>query len=67
MLDIWTVYDHPSDYPQHFVVRRWELAHPKEHYLFAALEQAREFLSAKALVRLGRFEQDDSAIIETWL
>ncbi len=25
-LSLWTVYDHPSDYPCHFVARRFDIA-----------------------------------------
>lgn len=67
LLDIWTVYDHPLDYPEYFVVRRWELTSPREHYLFASLGKAQAFLVSKGLARLPRFEQDDPKIIETWI
>jgi len=67
LLDIWTVYDHPGDYPEHYVTRRWELTAPKECYLFETLEAVRAFLSQKGLSRLERCEQDDPKIIETWI
>lgn len=64
---LWTVYDHPLDYPKHYVTRRWTLTEPKECYQFETLEALREFLSNKGLVCLARFEQDDPKIIETWI
>ncbi len=72
LLVMWTVYDHPRDYPQHFVARKWEI-HPggermtDEILKFASLEILREVMQRKGLSRLTRSPGDDPVIVETWL
>jgi hypothetical protein len=47
-LNIWTIYDHPKDYPEHFVVRRWKIetgqAVAGECKLADTLEEARKLV-----------------------
>jgi len=73
-LSIWTVYDHPRDYPEHVVARRWRItagnAFPTADVrLFADLSAAQEYLGAPGLglTRLTRDVRDDPAIAEVWL
>lgn len=67
-LDIWTVYDHPSDWPQFYVARRFVMDHPtKDIIMCEALEPLRMELSLMGLTCLARSEQDDPVIVETWL
>ncbi len=69
MIDIYAVYDHPSDYPDGYVVRIWNSGHPhKEPYMSSDdLEEVREALKAKFLKNIGRFIEDDPVIIECWI
>lgn len=67
----WAIYDHPKDYPNNFVVRRWTLAggNPvpdRECSLASSLEEAREFIPA-GLVRVSPFPGEDPIIVETWI
>lgn len=66
---IWTIYDHPKDAPDHFVVRVWygPIAEPHcTHH--DSLEDAR--LSIHALggcVPFRRDPSDDPVIVESWI
>jgi hypothetical protein len=71
-LSIWTLYDHPLDAPQFFVLRRWETdargarASP-ELYACEAVEPLREKMRERGLVCLPRQPEDDPKIIESWI
>lgn len=67
----WTIYDHPSDYPDFFVVRRWRilpghLISEKNCLLADSLIEAREHIPT-GFVRVDRQPEDDSVILETWI
>lgn len=67
----YAIYDHPSDYPDSFVVRKWIIEDgkilPGELVGKAdTLSEARN-LVPDGLFRINRFEQDDSVLTEVWL
>jgi hypothetical protein len=71
-LSMWTIYDHPSDYPQGFIARRWEIsagsAKPTDRTMVSPdLEPLRDRLGGMGLFRLDRAEHDDAKIVETWV
>ncbi len=73
-LHIYTIYDHPSDFPNSFVVKRWvDFAGgtpvQDEEFLITSLdlESCRDIMHAKGLYNLGRDNTDDHTIIETWI
>jgi len=67
MIDIWTVYDHPSDWPHGFVARKFVLDQPtNEVFKASTLGQLRAMLP-EGLTCLARSEQDDPVIVECWL
>ena len=71
-LSLWTVYDHPKDYPDDFVARQHVSAdgesHPTQNaFRTRRLETMRMILQAAGLVPLTRDPADDKKIIETWL
>ncbi len=67
-LSLWTVYDHPNDYPEHFVARRFVLNQPTTDVLLSdTVDGLRELFVEKGLIRLERFEQDDPKIVEVWV
>jgi hypothetical protein len=72
-LSIWTLYDHPSDFPDHFVARRWSVRYdaPTKDFLIApTLDALREMVQSVTPYLLERFERephDDARIVETWL
>jgi len=67
-LSLYTVYDHPKDYPTKYVVRRFVYDQPtSDVWLYDNLEAARLWLLARGLVCLRRHPHDDPVILETWL
>lgn len=70
---LWTVYDHPADYPEYFVARKWiadgKSAEPIATdviFFHTDLERLRDMLPA-GLYPLIRAPEDDKCIIETWI
>jgi hypothetical protein len=73
-LAMWTVYDHPKDYPDKYVARRFDVlptgeAWPSDSIMITdTLEHMREIMVTQLhLVCLTRNEDDDPKIVETWL
>jgi hypothetical protein len=67
-LSLWTLYDHPRDFPDCFVARRFELDRPTSHVMTApTLEALRNAMQHLGLVRIERSPEDDAKIIEVWL
>lgn len=66
---IWTVYDHPTDYPDKYVARLFEGDQATASIIIAdSLETLRMILCFEmGLARLARFAGDDAKIVETWL
>ena len=66
-VNTYVIYDHPSDYPNSFAVRRFEWATPMELIGIAdTLDQARALLPS-GLYNLGRTHKDDPKIVEVWI
>jgi hypothetical protein len=70
----YTIYDHPADHPEYWVVRRFEITAGgieagSEMYLCTSLEQARAVIDGLTpdLVCLTRDASDAPSIVETWL
>jgi hypothetical protein len=71
-LTTWVIYDHPADFPEHFVVRPWTVAgggrlEPGSARLCGTLEQARAALVNLGLYRMDRQPDDDPTVVEVWL
>ena len=73
MFAMWVVYDHPTDYPDKFVARRFDVDRdePKPSasiIITDDLDKLRDMLQLElGLVKLMRSERDDPKIVETWL
>jgi hypothetical protein len=70
-LPMFVIYDHPADYPKHFVARMW-FTLPQEQCLNVVLrspelESLQDLMATWGLTKLQRFGADDPAIVETWL
>lgn len=67
-LDMYVVYENPSDFPGCFVVRKWtgETPNRHPHSVTANIEEARTTIPA-GLYRTPRHEKDDPVIREVWL
>ena len=72
-LDIWTVFDHPRDFPESYVARMSTSPDfvPTDLYLTAeTLEALRDLLQEQTpyvLTCLPRHPTDDPVIVECWL
>lgn len=70
-LEMWTVYDHPTDYPVGFIARLYliyngyAIASPST-VTGSTLDQVRERLPP-GLFRLPRDDNDGPKIVETWI
>lgn len=67
----YAIYEHPDDYPDRFVVRRWNSANGRcwpepDCRVAATLEEARKLVPGPA-VNLGREHEDDAKIVEVWM
>ena len=71
VLSIWTVYDHPTDFPNEFVARRWEVHDkpvPTDDIITSNdVNLIRASLASRGLTCLAPSKDDDPNIVETWL
>ena len=72
-LPMYVLYDHPSDYPNHFVVRpalvaskRGKAQFSRNGFLFDTIKEARDFIP-KGMVRIHRDPADDPVIVESYI
>lgn len=70
IINQYTIYKNPKDYPKKYVVRKWEIwaAGPKPgaHFVCDTLEEARSKIPP-GMVKFVRNPKDDPAIYETWV
>ena len=71
MLDMYTIYCKPLDYPNNYVVRKYrvalgDVAPTDEIHIGDTLEEARAFIPY-GLVPLMRDPQDHPSVVETWV
>lgn len=71
-LVMWTVYDHPTDFPNDYVARKWELDHTgvratDEVILHRRLAAVRMQMRVRGLTCLPRLPMDEPKIVEVWL
>jgi hypothetical protein len=67
-LEIWTVYENPSDFPGKFVARLFINDKPTSLIMVTdELKVIRRRLQNKGFVRLPRATTDDPVIVECWL
>jgi len=72
-LPVWAVYDHPTDYPDHWVARLWySLPMPEvtnQLIIADTQEQVREQIVQRSpeMLKLPRLPVDDPKIVETWM
>jgi hypothetical protein len=68
---MWTIYDHPKDFPELFVVRPFIIdggnVRPMTLCITGeTLEEVRRYLIPYQLTCIPRQEGDDPCIVETW-
>jgi len=71
VLNIFVVYQKPKDFPDEWVVRRWEYNEPKEIVFRSpeGLGAVREWVKKQHpdLYRIPRDASDDRTIVESWI
>jgi hypothetical protein len=71
VLDMWTLYDHPRDFPNSYVARRFVIGNASEAtgdlIVAPKAEDIRGILYQAGRVRLERHPGDDPVIMEVWL
>lgn len=70
-MDYYVIYEKPSDFPKHWVVRKYSIkgdmgvvAHDAD--IFDTLAGAREHIPP-GRIRFERVDSDDYIIVETWI
>lgn len=72
-LDLWTLYDNPSDMPGLYVLRRFEMhgdgvyRGTSEGWASHDVEALRALMRKRGLYCIGRSENDEPHIVETWI
>lgn len=71
-LPMWTIYDHPADYQELFVARKWIAdkngpTATEEVVIGATLELVRSRMQDFKLTPIARDPNDDPKIVETWI
>jgi hypothetical protein len=72
ILSMWTVYDHPKDFPDNFIARRSEIGSGEPLPVMTAdvvtgnLDLIRKSMEMCGLYCLSRDPSDDPVIVETW-
>lgn len=72
VLRMWTIYQHPNDYPDLYVARLFEVdgngSRPTGSIVIAeTLDRLREEMIHMGLTPINRSPEDDPVIVETWL
>jgi hypothetical protein len=69
-LAIWTIYDRPSDFPDGFIARRFEVGAGQttatRDTVTGKLEDIRQAFWKAGLMKLERQQGDDARIVESW-
>jgi hypothetical protein len=70
LLELFTIYENPSDYPGRFVVRRFVATRPPTTDV-EPLAVVKTLAEARAAIPpgmdwIGRYDADDPCIVETW-
>lgn len=61
------IYNSPTDYPDKFVARLWDLDKPTRHIAVAeTLDTIREAIP-EGMIRFHRDQNDDPCIVESWI
>lgn len=71
VLEMWIVYDSPTDYPGVFVARKWRIVPGDLPMLSSEVITATSLPAMRAalplgLVNIGRMEADEAQIVEVW-
>jgi hypothetical protein len=70
-VEMWAIYDHPSDYPHGFIARKWVIESSlvratQDIVVGPTLQFVRQRIPV-VQVRIPRFRADDPRIVEVWV
>lgn len=66
--EVWTVYDHPTDFPANFIARLYVGVDPTDQIIVTeTLDALRMRLAEKGLTPVNRHPDDDANIVECWI
>ncbi len=68
----WVIYDHPKDFPDVYVARKWEIKDGKfeptqEIKKSKNIDELRKYFFQQQLFRIVRMPGDDPCIVEVWI
>jgi hypothetical protein len=70
-LSLWSIYDRPSDHPDGYIARRFEVGGGKTaatgDTINGKLEDIRQAFWKAGLMKLSRRQGDDARIVESWV
>lgn len=74
-LNIWVIYDNPTDFPNKFVARRWEGTKATfDCYAYSNIEIVRHWIKQNGIennqyvnCNIPTHSLDDPKIVETWM
>ncbi len=66
-LEMFVIYDHPRDFPGHFVVRRWIDGKPTQDFAIADTIDSARAEVPRGMHRLPHQPGEDDVIVETWI
>lgn len=72
-MSLWSIYDHPKDFPHCFVARRYEITRgqgpiaTQDHVTATSCDELRDRFASQGMMCLPRVPEDDPNIVETWL
>lgn len=67
-LPLWTIYEHPHDFPNNYVARLWNMDQPSTTIIVTPdLETLREQMMEMHLTPIPRWADDDPCIVEVWV
>lgn len=69
---VWAVYDHPIDYPDFFIARKFDVLPgggraTNETHSSTSIDSIRKVLTSKGLYKHPRHCSDDPKILEVWV
>lgn len=68
IIDVWVIYDHPKDFPNEFVARKYDLDLPTDTLIQApTLSHLQETFIKMGLTKIPRHPNDDPCITESWI
>lgn len=67
-MQIWTIYDHPKDFPNNYVARCFVNGRPTDSLIiYPEIQPLRDLFEGMGLVCMPRDENDDPVIVESWI